>query len=62
MQFSNIFDDKNFIPNFYKMKGRYDMILFFNKNVNFDHYYYYEDNKHFLDEDIDIANKYFIDI
>ena len=62
MQFSNIFDDKNFIPNFFKMKGRYDMILFLNKNVNFEHYYYYEDNKHFLDEDIDTANKYFIDI
>ena len=62
MQFSNIFDDKNFIENLYKMKGKYDMILLMDKNANFNHYHYYEDNQYFIDDDIYLAKKYFIDI
>ena len=62
IQFSNIFDDKNFIENLYKMKGRYDMILLLDKNSNFNHYHYYERNQFFLEDDNNIIKNYFIDI
>ena len=62
IQFSNIFDDKNFIENLYRLKGKYDMILLVDKKANFNHYHNYEDNRFFFDDDINIAKKYFIDI
>ena len=62
IQFSNIFDDKNFIQNLFKMKGRYDLILLLDKKANFSNYYNYENNQYFLDDDINNAKKYFIDI
>ena len=35
-------DDKEFVPNIFKLKGRYDSILLFNNNNNLSNYFYYD--------------------
>ena len=62
IQFSNIFDEKNFIPNIYKLKGKYDLILLADKNINLDNYYNYEEYQKYSDSEVDEALKYFIEI
>ena len=59
IQYSNIFDDKNFVSNIMKLKGKYDIILLINKNINLDYNYIYEGSQYFLDEEIVKAIKYF---
>ena len=43
--FKNIIDEKDFLLNIFKLKGRYDNILFLNKNNNLDNYFFYEKNE-----------------
>ena len=62
LQFSNIFDDKNFISNIFKLKGNYDLILLMNNMVNFDNYFKYETNKYFSDYEINSLKNYFSEL
>ena len=63
IQFSTIFDDKNFINNIMKLKGRYDLLLLLtNKNVNLNYNYIYEEYKYFSLNEFNELKKYFIDL
>ena len=62
IQFSNIFDDKNFIHNIFKLKGKYDLILLADKNINLDNYHDYEEYQKDSDSQINEALNYFIGI
>ena len=59
IQFSCIFDEKNFIQNILSLKGNYDLILLMNKNANLNYNHDYEEFQYFSDNDINVANKYF---
>ena len=61
LQFSCIFDEKNFISNILSLKGNYDLILFLNKRANLNYGYDYEEFQYFSDNDIICAKKYFSD-
>ena len=61
MQFSTIFEDKTFIPNLMKLKGKYDLILLMNKNANLEHYYKYEEYQTFSEDVINKIKDYFSD-
>jgi len=61
LQFSCIFDEKNFISNIFSLKGNYDLILFLNKRANLNYGYDYEEFQYFSDNDIICAKKYFSD-
>ena len=58
--FNNILDEKDFIPNIVKLKGRYDSILFLNNNNDIENYYYYEDYKFYNDKEFTEAEEYFM--
>ena len=62
IQFSNIFEDKNFIPNVLKLKDKYDLILLMNKNVNLDYYYNYEEYQYYPNSEMESAKNYFIEL
>ena len=59
IQFSCIFDEKNFIQNILNLKGNYDLILLMNKNANLNYNHDYEEFQYFSDNDINVAKKYF---
>ena len=62
IQFSNIFDDKNFIQNIFDLKGKYEMILLMNKNINLDYFYDYEKYQNYSETDIIYLKDYFSDL
>jgi len=57
--FNNILDEKDFGSNIFKLKGRYDSILFLNKNNNLDNYFFYEKNELNDEKDFNEAINYF---
>ena len=57
--FNNILDEKDFVTNILKLKGRYDSILFLNKLNNVINYFYYEEYKLFYDNEFLICQEYF---
>ena len=60
--FNNILDEKDFASNIFKLKWRYDNILFLNKNNNLDNYFFYEKNDLNDEKDFTEAIKYFTKI
>ena len=60
IQFSNVYEDKDFIPNVLKLKGKYDLILLLNKNVNLDDYSKYDEYQYSYNSEIESAKNYFI--
>lgn len=60
--FNSIIDEKEFAANIFKLKGRYDSILFFNNNNNLMNYFYYEPYHLFYDKEFLDGQNYFIKI
>ena len=57
--FNNILDEKEFGSKILALKGRYDILLFLNKNNNLDNYFLYEKNELNDEKDFKEAIKYF---
>ena len=62
IQFSNIFEDKNFIPNVFNLKGKYNLMLLMDNTVNLDYYDYYEEYHSSVEISFSSVKKYFIEI
>ena len=61
IQFSCVFEEKNFIPNLFSLKGNYDLILLINKITNFDYVLNYEEYQYYQEKDIYKIKYYFLD-
>ena len=58
---SNMIDEKDFVLNLCKLKGRYESILYLNPDINLNYYFRYE-KQDFFDENYKIAQDYFMKI
>ena len=57
--FNSIIDDKEFVSNIFKLKGKYESILFFNNNNNLNYYFYYEPYNYHFDKELIDGQNYF---
>ena len=57
----NIIEEKDFITNLFRLKGRYENILYLNPDINLKNYFRYE-SEDFFDMNYGIAQEYFMKI
>ena len=57
---NNNFDEKDFPINIFRLKGKYESILFLNSDNNLINYFYYDGYNIYYDEEFIIAQEYFM--